>query len=108
MVPLREGGFRFSKDLYPDGVFISSKNERVAVEFEMSRKGVRRVESKVSLYERFMGSWGEDAVIDKVWVIASKASIGRMYKKVINEVARDSTRYRVDSLDQVLPTEAMP
>ena len=48
-----EHGHRFSKDLRPDAVFVNSRGERVALEFEMSRKGIRRLKKKYGFMRGF-------------------------------------------------------
>lgn len=108
VVPIVEGGFKFAKDLYPDAVFINSKGERVALEFEMSRKGLRRVENKVRDYERYLGSWRGGKVIDKVWIVSIRQNINNVYQRAIGSEAQDALNYRLDLFCDVIPQEAIP
>ena len=96
----QEEEFSFSKDLIPDAVFINSKGERVALELEVSRKGPSKVLDKLRLYDDMI----ESKILDKVWIIATRASIERCYRKVINQSFRkeDAVNFRVDSYDNVV------
>ena len=102
--------FRFSKDLRPDAVYINSRDQKVSVEFEMTRKGRLRLRDKIRIYEEllvpreaFFGTTGRSQVLDKVWVIAMRPAIARLYKQIINEIAQDKTKYRVDLYEDVVP-----
>ena len=104
-VPLIKNGFRFFKDLIPDGIFINKKNERVAIELEASRKGIRKVISKIRHYEDYLrGSYYcPYPVLDKVWIVVTKKSIERVYRHAIKEVAINSLCYRIDYYENVVP-----
>ena len=102
--------YKFSKDLRPDALFINSKAERVALELEISRKGIRRIKDKVRLYEGllreqdgFLGNSMRPQVCHKVWVIVTKPAIYRGYKRAIEEVASSPHLYRLDFYDEVIP-----
>ena len=102
--------FKFSKDLRPDGVYINSRDQKVSVEFEMSRKGRTRVRDKIRLYEELLvrreagfGRSERSQVLDKVWVIAMRPAIARLYTQIINELASDKSNYRVDMYEDVVP-----
>lgn len=100
------GGHKFSKDLRPDAVFINSKGERVALELEFTRKGSRRLCEKIQVYEGLLNSHGffsRARVIHKVWIVVTRPSIYRDYKKAIEAVGFSSHLYRVDLYDDVIP-----
>lgn len=98
------GGWRFSKELIPDGVFITSnRQDRVALEFELTRKSVARVEEKIRLYERYFGRWSDKKILDKVWIIVKNKSILRVYERAIKGNAESPLNYRLDLYEQIIP-----
>ena len=81
-LPLTEEGFKFGPELFPDGIFINSKGETVALELELSRKGLAKIKQKLKLYTKLL----EQGIIHKIWVVATKDSIIRIYREAIQAV----------------------
>ena len=79
-IPLKDDGFKFQSNLFPDAVFINSKGERVALELEVSRKGLSRVREKLEEYDYLIRM----GVLDKIWIVATKPSIIKTYSKAIS------------------------
>ena len=100
-IPVTKKGFRFNRELIPDAVFINSKDERVALELEVSRKGPQKIAAKIDLYEHFI----ERGLLDKVWLVYTRPSIGRIYRDVLRRHSEDFTLYRLDSYDRAVPNE---
>lgn len=102
---------RFSKELIPDAVFYNARDERVALEVELSRKGQRRLIEKVERYnyllkEGWCSQKREDrpAVLDKVWIVVTKPLVKTAYLKAIAEASGDQRlNYRVDYYKDVVP-----
>ena len=104
--------FIFSKDIRPDAVFINSKGERIAFELEMSRKGRRRLEEKINLYDDLLKSrrrYGEESdggaeykVLDKVWFVTTKPAVHRHLQRAI-ESSSEKMSYRIDLYEAVVP-----
>ena len=68
--------------IIPDGVFLSSKNEYVALELEHTSKKRDRYEEKRNHYQRlFLGAGnglgGSEAALHRVILIATNERIGR-------------------------------
>lgn len=103
-LPISKNGFRFARDLFPDAVFINSKNERVALELEVSRKASLKVIQKIHQYERLLsGRYGSSQVLDKIWVVATKKSVIKIYQQAIGRYSKDPTCYRVDHYENIIP-----
>ena len=107
---VKKYGHKFSKDLRPDAIFINSKGERIALELEMSRKGSRRLEEKIRLYDELLKPYqglslssSRPKILDKVWVVVTTPSVYRSYRKAIFSVSRDRLLYRIDSYKDVIP-----
>ena len=100
-IPVIEGGRQFGKELIPDAILVNPKGERIALEVEVSRKGLRKVRDKVWLYRRYI----DDGIIDKVWVVATKPAIVRTYREAIRSSGAESYRFRIDPYDKVVPED---
>ena len=108
-LPLTKKGYRFGSDLFPDAVFVNSKGERIALELEVSRKGPSKIREKLRLYGRLL----DGDVLDKVWIVATKASIRRAYRKAVftdsysiigggRNRSGEAARFRIDDYDGVI------
>ena len=113
-LPLIEDTFRFGPDFYPDAVFINSKGDRTALELEVSRKGFSRIREKLDHYGKLI----DEGILDKVWVVTTKPSIGRLYNKALNDLYFNSqktlfeeeedkdfykgSRFRIDDYEKVI------
>lgn len=87
----------------PDGIFISSKNERVALEIEHTPKDRKRYQEKLDVYRRlFMGIHSQDLdhrpVVERVHFVASSDRIG----KDLNEFFYDPNRFRVHTYEELV------
>ena len=110
--------YTFSKDIRPDAVFINTKNEKIAFELEMARKGRTRLEEKISLYDNLLrskvhysdegGDGSEYKVLDKVWFVTTKPAVHRHLQRAIKNISREPECYRIDLYDQVVPAAARP
>jgi hypothetical protein len=103
----------FSKDIRPDAVFINSKGERIALELEMSRKGRRRLEEKINLYDDLLESrrrYGDESggqeeykVLDKVWFVTTKPAVHRHLQRAVENSSVEKMSYRIDLYEAVVP-----
>jgi hypothetical protein len=104
--------YHFAKDLRPDAFFINSKNEKIALELEVSRKARSRIEEKIRLYDDLLGenfrgsSEAQFKVLDKVWFVATKPVVARFLMKMIETRSRHPLCYRVDFYDEIIPENA--
>ena len=72
------------ESIVPDGIFLSAKGERVAVEVEASNRMKTRFEEKVSAYRSVMSSYDpKSALIQKVLFVACSDAIQTKLAKVI-------------------------
>jgi hypothetical protein len=98
------------KTLVPDGLFISSKGERVAFELETSPRKKSRYARKVSEYLRVMR--GEDPLIHKVLFVAGSPRIYQDLKSVISDEAPRDSRWILEGyahfLGRLFPEGSVP
>lgn len=69
------------KSIVPDGIFVSSKGERIAFELEYTHRKKSRYEWKVSEYETVMG--GSRPLIHRVLFVAGNERVHRDLKDVL-------------------------
>ena len=83
--PYGENGWvKFPQAAIPDGVFISSKGERVAIELELTPKKRERTIEKCRHYKRLFLSAGDSGPsLHRVLWIASTPRIGRDLERVL-------------------------
>ena len=81
-LPLTQNGHKFGPDLFPDAVFINSKDEVVALELELSRKGQSKIKEKLRYYDELL----KKGIIEKIWVVVAKDSIARAYREAIQAI----------------------
>ena len=104
--------YHFAKDIRPDAFFINSKGEKIALELEVARKGRKRLEDKIQLYDDLMtenyrsGTEAKFKVLDKVWFLATKPNVFRLLQRVIEAKSKHPLNYRVDFYDQIIPEVA--
>ena len=83
------------------------RGERIALEVELSRKGFRRLEDKIRLYDRLLmpneGIFFSPKVLDKVWIVVTKNSVYRAYRKALFSVRCNRFLFRIDFYDDVIP-----
>jgi hypothetical protein len=73
------------ESIVPDGIFLSAKGERVAVEVEASNRMKSRFEEKVSAYRSVMSSYDpKSALIQKVLFVACSDALHTKLTKVID------------------------
>jgi hypothetical protein len=74
-------GARLPKSIVPDGIFISSKGERIAFELEYTHRKKNRYEWKVSEYRTVMG--GSRPLIHRVLFVGGNERVYRDLKDVL-------------------------
>lgn len=80
-----EGNYQeLPKSIVPDGIFLSSKGERVALEVEASVRKKERFENKVLAFESVMSRHNpKNALIHKVLFVACTDAIGKELAEVL-------------------------
>ncbi len=87
-------GRRLPKDLIPDGLFLNSKGERVALEVEPARKARARYQRKMADYRFAM----MDGLIQKVLYVTRRPDIA----KEILDASRGKENFLIEHYDHFL------
>ncbi len=90
--------------LIPDGIMVSSKGERVAIELEASIRRRSRFQFKISEYERVMA--GDVAVVEKVLFIATNKTLFNELKRLTDKKPGFLVDYYQNYLESLVTPKA--